>query len=216
MIPSAEMTDPKPTSENRTSSEENRRTIGKWFRTLTTHNRTPRQTPSEAPLQTGIPSQTKATPPTEKPSTMAPGKRQQVSLHSSIDTGHGYLTTGLSGRLEGPLSGDRFVLASYSFMNTITYRASQKKTAPKATASNQPPKPASHSEAGPANVPDETKAGPSGAQNDVEVRVHSARLVAGTHNNSCSQVNRPGQLRAQKLVPSMFPTKRLVRITTWR
>ena len=202
MIPSAEMTDPKPTSENRTSSEENGRPIGKWFRTLMTHNRTSRQTPSEAPPQTGIPSQTKATTPTEKPSTMAPGKRQQVSVHSSIDTGHGYLTTWLSGRLEGPLSGDRFVHASYSFMNIITYRASQKKTAPKATASSQPPK----------TTPQ--KAEPSGAQNDVEVRVHSVCLVAGTHNNSCSRVSRPGPLRVQKLVPPTFPTKRLVRKTT--
>ena len=106
----------------------NRRTIGEWFRAVTTkrsHNRTPRQTPSESPPQSGIPSQTKATPSKEKPSTMSAGKRQQVSVPSSVDTVHG-LTILLSGRLEGPLSDHRLVHPTYPFTNIMTYRVSQK------------------------------------------------------------------------------------------
>ena len=85
VIPSVEVPDPKPTSDNPASSEGYRRTIGKWFRTMTTkrsHNRVPapRKMASEVPTQSGIPSQTKAIPPKEKPSTMAPGKRQAVSV----------------------------------------------------------------------------------------------------------------------------------------
>jgi hypothetical protein len=82
-IPSVEMPDPRPTSDNPASSEGNRRTIGEWFRKVTTkrsHNRTSRQTPSEALPQSGIPSHTEATPPYEKPSTMAYGKRTKVCV----------------------------------------------------------------------------------------------------------------------------------------
>ena len=164
MNPSVEVPDEKPTSDKPASSEENRRAIGKWFRTVITkrnHNRTPRQTPSEAPHQFDIASRTTATPPNEKPSTMAPGKRQQVSVPSSVPTGHGYLTTRLSGRLEGPLLDERLVHASYPFMNIITHRASQKK---------KPLKTTPHSKAGPTDVPDQT----TGAQNHVEVRVSIA------------------------------------------
>jgi len=85
MIQSVEMSDPKPTSDNPASSERNRRTIGEWFRTVMTkrsHNRIPPQTRAEAPSHSGIPSQTKATPPNEKPSTMAPGKRQARTVYS--------------------------------------------------------------------------------------------------------------------------------------
>ena len=89
-------------------------------------------------------------------------------------------------------------------MNIIAYCALQKKAAPKPAAPSQPPNATAHSEAGPANVPAETKAEPSGAQHNVEVRAHFVHLAAGTHNNSCSQVNRPDQ----KLVPPMLPTKR--------
>ena len=46
---------------------------------------------------------------------------------------------------------------------------------------------APRSEAGPANVPDETKPEPSSAQNNVEVRVRFVRLAAGAHNNSCGK-----------------------------
>ena len=123
MIPSVEMHDPKPTSDNPASSEENGRTIGRWFRKVMTKrspDRTPRQTPSEASPQSGIPSQTKATPPKEKPSTMAPGKRQQVSMPSSDEIGHVYLTTWLSGRLDGPLLDRRLVHAFCAFMNIIS------------------------------------------------------------------------------------------------
>ena len=90
MIPLVEMPDPKPPSDNPASSEGGRRTIGEWFNTVMTkrsHNRTPRQTSSEAPPQSGIPSQTKVTPSNEKPSTMSPGKRQKVILPFSVDIG---------------------------------------------------------------------------------------------------------------------------------
>ena len=93
-------------------------------------------------------------------------------------------------------------------MNIITHCSLQKKAAPKPTASSQPPKTTAHSEAGSANVPDEMKAEPSGAQDNVEVRVHFLRLAAGILNNSYSQVNRPRPLRAQKVVPLLFLTKR--------
>ena len=79
MIPSVKVPNPKPVSGNPASSEGNRRTIGEWFRTVMTkrsHNRS-------APPQSGISSQTKATPPNEKPPTMAPGRRQKVSAPSS-------------------------------------------------------------------------------------------------------------------------------------
>jgi hypothetical protein len=88
MIPSVEIPDPKLTSVNPTSSEGNRRSVRGWFRKVMTtrsHNRTPRQTPSDASPQSGIPSQT--TLPNEKPSTMAPGRRQKVSVPFSADTG---------------------------------------------------------------------------------------------------------------------------------
>ena len=75
-------------------------------------------------------------------------------------------------------------------MNIVAYCASQKK---------KPPKTTPHSEAGSSNVLDETKASSSGAQNNVEVSVRFTCFAAGTHNNSCSQVNRPRPLRAQKL-----------------
>ena len=125
MIPSVEMPDLKPTSDNPAPSARNRRTIGDWFRKATTkrsHNRFSRQTPSEAPPQSGAPSQTKAIPTKEKPSTMAPGKRQAVSVPSSVDTGNEYLTAWPSGRFI--VVDQRLVHASYPFMNTIAYPAS--------------------------------------------------------------------------------------------
>ena len=131
MIPVVEMPNPKPTSDNSASSEGNRRTIGEWFRIVMpkrSDNRTPRQTRSETPPQSGIPSQTKATPRNEQPSTMAPGKRVRVSVPFSIDTGNRYLTIRLSGRLEGPLLDDGFVHASHPFMNIlpiVTHRRKQ-------------------------------------------------------------------------------------------
>ena len=203
MTTSVEMPDPKPASDNPASSEWNRGTTGKWFRTVMTkrsHNRTPRQTPSEAPPQSDIPLQTKATPSNEKPPTMAPGKRQAVSVPSSVDTRHEYLTTRLSGRFTVVDQG--LVHASYPLDNTIAYHASQKKKPPKATR---------RSEAGPSNVQAEAKAEPSGAQTNVEVRVHFLHFPARVDKNPCSQVNRPGPLRAQDLVPPMFPTERLAR-----
>jgi hypothetical protein len=205
------MHDPKTTSVNPASPEGNRRTIGDWFRTVMTkrsHKRTPRRTPSNASPQSGVPSQTEAKPPNEKPSTMSPGRRQKVSVLFPLIQGHGYLTTRLSGRLEGPLLNDRLVHASYPFINIITYRVPQKKAALKPALTSQPPKTTQHSEAGPANVPDETKAEPSGTHNNVEVRVHVVRLAAGTHDNPCSEVNRLRPLRARKLVPPIYPTKR--------
>ena len=81
MIPSVEMPDPKPTSDDAALSEGNRRT--KWFRNVMrkrSHNQTPRQTPSDPCSQSGIPSQTQATPQDEKPSTMSHGKRVAVSV----------------------------------------------------------------------------------------------------------------------------------------
>ena len=98
------------------------------------------------------------------------------------DTRHGYLTTQLSVRLESSLLDHRLAHASYPFMTIITYCASQKKVASKPAASSQPPRPL-HSEADPANVLDE----PSGAQNNVGVRVHFVRLAAGAHNNFGSE-----------------------------
>jgi hypothetical protein len=100
---------------------------------------------------------------------MSSGKRQKMNVPFSVDTGHGYLTTRLSGRLESPLFDPRFVHASYPFMNVITYRTSQKKAAQKPSALDQPPKTTPHSEVDPISVPDETKAEPSGAQNNAEV-----------------------------------------------
>ena len=41
--------------------------------------------------------------------------------------------------------------------------------------------------ASPANIPDETKPEPSGAQNNVEVRGRFVRLAARAHNNFCSK-----------------------------
>ena len=204
MIPSVEMQmpDPKRTSDNPASSEGTRRTVGEWFRRVTTkrsHNQTSRQTPSEAPPQPRIPSQTKATPSKETPSTMAPGKRQAVSVSSSFDTGNGYLTARLSGQFT--VVDQRLVHVSYPFMNTITYRASQKKK-------TKLPKTAPHSEAGPSKVPDETKAEPPGAKTNVEVTIHCLRLTAGTHNNSSSQLNRPRPLLTRKLVSPMSWMKR--------
>ena len=114
VIPPVNIPDPKPTSENLASPGGNRRTIGDWFRTVMTkrsHNRTPRQAPSDASPQSGIPSQTKATPPNEKRSTVAPGRRQAVSV--PLIQGHGYLTTRFSGRLESRRLDHRFVHASY-------------------------------------------------------------------------------------------------------
>ena len=93
MIPPVEVPDPKSNSDNPASSERSRQAIGSWFRSMTTkrsRNRapTPRQVSSEVPPPSGILSRTKATPPKEKPSTMAPGKRQAVSVPSSVDTGN--------------------------------------------------------------------------------------------------------------------------------
>jgi hypothetical protein len=88
MIPSVEIPDPKPTSVNPASSEGNRRSVGGWFRKVMTtrsHNRTPRQTPSDASPPSGFPSQ--MTLPNEKPSTMAPGRRQKVSVPFFTDMG---------------------------------------------------------------------------------------------------------------------------------
>ena len=207
MNPSVEVPDGEPTSDKPASSEGNRGTIGKWFRTVMTkwsHNRTSRQTPAEAPPQSGIPSETKAPTPKEKPSTMAPGKRQAVSVPTCVDTANGYLTTRLSGRFT--VVCPRLVHASYLFMNTIAYCASQKK---------KPPKTTPRSKAGPTNVPAQT----TGAQNHTEVRVHFLHLAAGTYKNSSSQANRPGPL-VQKLVPPTSRMKRnpslLLRKTTQR
>ena len=83
IIPCVEMPDRKPTPDNPASSEWNRRSVLGWFRKVMTkrsHHQTAHQTPSEVPSQSGIASQTKATPPNEKPSTMSPGKRQAVSV----------------------------------------------------------------------------------------------------------------------------------------
>jgi WD40 repeat protein len=136
MIPGVDLPDPKPTSENPASPEGNHRTIGDWFRTVMTkrsHNRTSRQTPSDASPQSGIPSQAEASPPNERPSTMSPAKRQRRTVGRS----------------------------------TVKRK---KKTAQKPAASSQPPKTTPHTEAGPANVLDETKAEPSVAQDNKERR----------------------------------------------
>ena len=114
MISSVEMPEPKATSDKLASSKGNRRTVGKWFKTVMTkhsHNRAPRQMPSEVGPQSGIPSQTEAIIPNEKRSTMAPGRRQAVSV--PLIQGPGYLTTRLSGRLGSRQSDHRFVHASY-------------------------------------------------------------------------------------------------------
>ena len=116
-----------------------------------------------------------------------------------VDTGHGYLTTWLSGRLESPLLNHRLVYASCQFVNIITYCASQKKVAKVATSS-QPPKTTPHSEAGPANIPDETKPKPFSAPNNVEVRVHFVRLAVGAHNNFFSE-----KLVDYRCTPLMLP-----------
>ncbi|KAI9567683.1 PapD-like protein [Boletus coccyginus] len=81
-VPQLEVPDPKPTSDNLASSKRKRRTIGEWFGTVImkrNHKRTPRQTPSDAPPQSAIASQTKATSLNEKYSTMAP-----VREHGSL------------------------------------------------------------------------------------------------------------------------------------
>ena len=158
---SDEAPDAKPTSDNPTSSEGNRRTIGKWFRKVTikrSHDRAPRKTRAEVPPQSGAPAQARATPPNEKPSTMVPGKRQAVSVPTCVDIANAYLTTRLSGLFTAV--DQRLVHASYPFVNTIAYRASQEK---------KPPKTTPRSEAGPANVYDETRPEPSGVQDNVEV-----------------------------------------------
>ena len=186
-IPPVGMPDPEPTSVNPASCEGNRRTIGEWFRKEMTKNRTPRQMPSEAPPQSGIP---EATPPNKKFPTMSLGQWIRVSVSFSVDTRHRYLTTRLSGRLEGPQLDHRLVHASHAFMDIIiAYRALQKKSTPKPAVSSQPPKTTPCSEAGPANVPDETKAEPAqaGAQINEKVRVHFVRLAAGVHNNYYSK-----------------------------
>ena len=101
LILSVEMPDAKSTSDNPTSSEGNRRTIGKWFRTVMTkrsHNPTPCQMPSDAPPQSGIPSQTKATPQNKQPSMASPSKRQKGSVVPFAVATGGYLTIRPSGR----------------------------------------------------------------------------------------------------------------------
>ena len=103
----------------------------------------------------------------------------ECALLNSVDAGHGYLTTRLSGRLESPLLDHRLVHVSYPFMNIVTYCPSQKKVTPTVPVSCQPPKTAPRSEAGSANIPDETKAEASGAQNNVEVRVYFVPLAPG-------------------------------------
>ena len=203
-IPPVGMPDPEPTSVNPASCEGNRRTIGEWFRKEMTKNRTPRQMPSEAPPQSGIP---EATPPNKKFPTMSLGQWIRVSVSFSVDTRHGYLTTRLSGRLEGPQLDHRLVHdASYAFMDIIVaYRAS---STPKPAVSSQPPKTTPCSEAGPANVPNEMKADPAGVQNNEEVRIHFVRLAAGAHNNSCSK--ELGDYRRTSLMfhfPSNFPCR---------
>ena len=83
MNTSVEAPVPKHTSDNPASSEGNHRTIGKWFRKVTmkrSHDRAPRKTRAEVPPQSGTPAQARATPPNERPPTMAPGKRQAVSV----------------------------------------------------------------------------------------------------------------------------------------
>ena len=84
MIPVVETPDSKPTSDNPASSEANRQTIGEWFRIVM-----PKRSHNRTHPQSGVPSQTKATPRNEQPSTMAPGKRVRVSAPFSIDTGNG-------------------------------------------------------------------------------------------------------------------------------
>ena len=202
MIPSVEMPDPKPTSDNPASSARNRRTIGEWFRKATTkrsHNRTPRQTRSKVPHQSGIPSQTKVIPPKEKPSTMAPGKRQAVSVPSSVNTGNGYLTARLSGRFI--VVDQRLVHASYPFMNVVPHHTLQKKAAPKPVASSQPPKTTPQPEAGSSNVANETKAEISGGQHNREARVYFTRFAARAHNNYCSE-KLGGHRRTRLIFPS--------------
>ena len=87
MISSVEMPNVKPASGNPASSKWNRRTIGKWFRTVMTKRRHNGAPPDTHP-PSGIPLQTTATPLPEKPSTMAPGKRQKVSVPSCVDSEH--------------------------------------------------------------------------------------------------------------------------------
>ena len=170
---SVEMPDPKPISDDPASpSERNRRTIGKWFRKVTrkrSHDRAPRKTRAEASPQSGTPAQVRTTSPNEKPSTMAPGKRQAVSVPTCVDIANGYLTTRLSGQFT--VVDQRLVHAFYPFVNTIAYGASQEKKLPKT---------APRSAAGPANVPDETKPEPSGVQDNVEVRSTSCAWRLGS------------------------------------
>ena len=215
MIPSVEMPDPKPTSDNPASTGDSHRTIGEWMRTVMTkrsRGRTPRQMRPEAPPLSGIPSQTKATSPGERPSTMSPGKRQPVSVPFSTDTEHEFLTAWLSGRLEGPLLENRHVHVSYLFTNIIAYCASQKKAALKPTASSRPPKTTPHSGVGPADVPDETKTEHSGAQNNGEVRFDFVRFAAGIHTKSRSQVDHSRPHHSRPLRSQQLPTKRKLRL----
>ena len=98
----------------------------------------------------------------------------------SVDAGHGYLTTLLGGQLESQLLDHRLVPASYAFVNITACSASQQKATAKLAASNQLRKTTLRlrPEACPANVPDETLAEPSGAQNNGEVRAQFVCLTA--------------------------------------
>jgi hypothetical protein len=165
IIPSV---DPKPTSVNPASSKGNRRTVGGWFRKVMTtrsHNRTPRQTPSDASPQSGIPSQT--TLPNEKPSTMAPGRRQKRTVGRSTVKRKKKPAQKPAASNQPPKT-TAHSEAGPAKVPDETKPASEPSGAPDNEEPSQPPKTAPRTEAGPANVPDETKPEPSGAHSNVE------------------------------------------------
>ncbi|KAI9567682.1 hypothetical protein HD554DRAFT_930922 [Boletus coccyginus] len=174
IVSSVEVPDPKPTSDNPASSKRKRRTIGEWFGTVITkrnHNRTPRQTPSDAPPQSAIASQTKAAPSNEKHSTLAPAKRKKLIAYKS------------PARPQAPkpaTSSEPAKTTPHSKPGPASVPC-KIKTEPSGARNEAP-----HSEVDPVSVPGENKTEPCGAQNNVMVKIHFECLAAEVHNNSCS------------------------------
>ncbi|KAI9567676.1 hypothetical protein HD554DRAFT_930399 [Boletus coccyginus] len=184
MIPSAEMSDPKPTSDNPASSEKKHRTIGEWFGTVITkrnHDWTPRQTPSEAPPQSAIPSRTKATPSNEKHSTIAPAKRKRLIAYkyparpqkkaAPKPAASSKPTKTTPPPEPGPANVSHETKADRSgVQNNASQSEASPSSVPEGTKADRfgVQNNASQSEAGPSSIPDGTKTEPCDAQNNVE------------------------------------------------
>ena len=112
-----------------------------------------------------------------------PAGKSERSLFSL--TGHGNLTSRLSGRLRSPLLDHRLVHASIHCHDLFIDITQKKKVVPKPPASSEPPKTTPRSEGGPANTLDNTKHEPSRAEHGVEVMAYCMCSKAEAHVNFC-------------------------------